>query len=184
MTVNLPNILTLIRILISPLLVIFLIHGMFAHALLAFALAGASDGLDGLLARWLDQGTPLGAILDPIADKVLIISTFVSLAVLGLSPPWVSVVVISRDIFIVIGLAVFSLNGIRVTIRPSRLSKVNTAAQIVLVLAILSDQVGLFTMGVWPWLCWIVAGLTILSGMHYLHMGMNLFQEAHPDDPR
>ena len=178
-SVNLPNILTLCRILVSPLLVIFLIRGMYGHALLAFGLAGFSDWLDGLLARWLNQGTTLGAILDPIADKVLIISTFVSLAVLNLVPPWIAVVVISRDILIVIGMAVFSLSNIQVEVRPSLLSKGNTCAQIALVMAVLVDRVVADPVNLSAWLCWITATTTIFSGLDYLYKGMNLFQDAH-----
>lgn len=176
--VNLPNILTLSRILVSPLLVIFLIRGMYGHALLIFALAGISDGLDGLLARWLDQGTLIGAYLDPIADKILIMSAFISLAVLGIAPPWLAVIVISRDIFILIGVTVLHFNDIRVAIRPSLVSKLNTCAQTVLVMAILADRVFSDSLGILPWLCWLTAGLTILSGLHYLYKGMNLFQDA------
>ncbi|MBI9084611.1 MAG: CDP-alcohol phosphatidyltransferase family protein [Desulfobacterales bacterium] len=177
--VNLPNILTLSRILVSPLLVIFLIRGMYGHALLIFALAGVSDGLDGLLARWLDQGTLIGAYLDPIADKILIMSAFISLAVLGIAPPWVAVIIISRDILIVIGMVVLSFNHIRVEIRPSLVSKFNTCAQITLVIAILIDRVFSDSLGMLPWLCWVTAGLTILSGLHYIYKGMNIFQDAH-----
>ena len=98
--INIPNLLTLFRILITPLFVIFMIKGHYRLALLMFFLAGVSDGLDGLFCPLVQQKTVLGAHLDPIADKLLLISAFVALAVQQTIPSWLAVVVISRDILI------------------------------------------------------------------------------------
>ncbi|MEA1899712.1 MAG: CDP-alcohol phosphatidyltransferase family protein, partial [Thermodesulfobacteriota bacterium] len=102
MTINIPNILTVIRILLTPLFVIFLLRNLFSFALLVFTIAAISDALDGLFARYFNQHTALGAYLDPIADKLLLTSAFVSLAILKIVPGWLTVIVISRDILILL----------------------------------------------------------------------------------
>ncbi|MCX5833093.1 MAG: CDP-alcohol phosphatidyltransferase family protein, partial [Deltaproteobacteria bacterium] len=95
--VNIPNLLTLLRILLVPVFVILLIQGLFLKALLVFVVAGLTDAMDGFIARVLHQKTVLGLYLDPLADKALIITSFVTLSVMGLIPPWLAVLVISRD---------------------------------------------------------------------------------------
>src|SRR3989304_9367297 len=100
---NLPNLLTLTRVLLIPLFVIFIINKYFDWALLTFAIAGITDGLDGLIARLTHQRTELGAYLDPIADKLLLSAAFISLAIIDLLPSWLSIVVITRDVIILIG---------------------------------------------------------------------------------
>ena len=101
---NIPNFITLIRILLVPLLVIFLIEGKTSYAFLTFIAAGASDGLDGFLARVLKQKTALGAFVDPIADKLLLTASYITMAVLGMLPEWLSVLVVSRDVIILTGI--------------------------------------------------------------------------------
>ncbi len=95
---NLPNILTLIRVLLTPIFVILIINKYFEWALLTFAIAGITDGLDGLIARLTHQRTELGAYLDPIADKLLTFAAFISLAIIEMIPSWLVVIVITRDI--------------------------------------------------------------------------------------
>jgi len=136
-TVNLPNIITVTRILLTPLFVIFLLRDMFGFALIVFTISSISDGLDGLLARYFDQRTEIGALLDPIADKLLMTASFVSLAVLNMVPPWLTVIVISRDILIALGFAVFAITNRQVEIKPSLVSKCTTAAQLITIILIL-----------------------------------------------
>jgi len=176
--INIPNILTVLRILIAPLFVIFLLKGLTQFALLAFAIAGISDGLDGLIARYFDQRTTLGAYLDPIADKLLLVSAFVSLAVFKFIPGWLAVIVISRDVVIMIGFAIFSINNIVVKIKPSPVGKCTTVIQLVTVFLVLLDPkiIGVFYMK-WS-LFWSVAVITILSGLHYMYVGLNILQEG------
>lgn len=128
-TINIPNILTVIRILLIPLFVIFLLKDMFHFALLVFTVAAISDGLDGLFARYLDQRTLLGAYLDPLADKLLLSSTFIVLAVIKIVPAWLAVIVISRDILIVLAHAIFALANISIEIKPRITSKCTTVFQ-------------------------------------------------------
>ena len=106
---NLPNTLTLIRVILIPIFVILIMNHSFKWALITFAIAGITDGLDGLLARLTRQKTELGAFLDPIADKLLLISAYLTLAIIEILPGWLSVIVITRDIIILLGILVIML---------------------------------------------------------------------------
>lgn len=176
-TISIPNILTLVRILLTPVFVILLLRDLFPMALLVFAIAGVSDGLDGLIARYLNQRTALGAYLDPAADKLLLVSAFVSLAVLGVIPPWATVIVIARDVIIVLGLAILTLTEKKYEINPSMVSKCTTTAQIITVLVTLYDPAHVKLAMLYPVLLWSTAILTTLSGLHYIYIGMNILQE-------
>ena len=179
MSINIPNILTVIRILLTPLFVIFLLKDLFHFALLVFTIAAISDGLDGLLARYFNQYSVLGAYLDPIADKLLLASAFVSLAVLKIIPPWLAVIVLSRDILIITGIAVFSLTDIPIEINPSLVSKWTTVAQfLTILLTLLDPDIPGIQITKWS-LFWITAGLTIASGLHYVYFGLNVLQNSY-----
>ena len=175
--INIPNLLTLFRILITPLFVIFMIKGHFRLALLAFFLAGISDGLDGLFARWFNQKTVLGAHLDPIADKLLLMSAFVALAVQRTIPSWLAVVVISRDILILSGIAILRYFHIAVTVKPSMVSKCTTAAQLATVLAVLlALEIPIVHTALVP-LFWLTVALSTASGLHYTYLGIQLLND-------
>ncbi len=102
---NIPNFLSLLRIILVPVIVIFLIQESYTKALITFTVAGLTDIIDGTLARTLNQQTKLGSFLDPIADKILLSTSFVTLSVFGLIPSWLTVIVISRDFIILLGIA-------------------------------------------------------------------------------
>ena len=182
--INIPNLLTLLRILITPLFVIFLIKGQYRLALLVFVLAAISDGLDGFFARWFDQKTELGAHLDPIADKLLLISAFVVLAVQRIIPSWLAVVVLSRDILIIMGLAILHYLHIGIAIKPSMISKCTTVAQLAtafMVMALLSFEI----VAVRPMLAyffWLTTVLTTASGLHYMVLGIMILNKAPQED--
>lgn len=178
MSINIPNILTVMRILLTPLFVIFLLKDMFHFALIVFTVAAISDILDGLLARYFNQHSLLGAYLDPIADKLLLASAFVSLAVLKTVPAWLAVIVLSRDILIITGIAVFAISDIHIEMNPSLVSKWTTVAQVLTIFLILLNPMipGIQTI---KWLLfWITAGLTIVSGLHYVYFGLNVLQDS------
>ena len=178
MTINIPNSLTLIRILLTPLFVIFLLKDLLSFALLVFTIAAISDALDGLFARYFNQHTELGAYLDPIADKLLLTSAFVSLAILKIVPGWLTVIVISRDILILLGVTIFAMTNINFDVRPSIASKCTTVAQLSTVfLALLDPKLPDFYM-IQLSLYWLTAGLTIISGLHYIYIGMNIIQDV------
>jgi cardiolipin synthase len=173
---NLPNLLTIVRILLTPFFVILLLKDLFGVALAIFAIAGISDALDGFIARYYNQRTALGAYLDPIADKILLSSAFIGLAVLKIIPGWLTVIVISRDVLICIGIAVFTITEKTYKVSPSLVSKCTTTAQITtIIVTLLNINVsGLIMLR--EIFYWATAGLTIISGFHYIYIGMNILQ--------
>ena len=173
---NIPNLITLLRIILVPVIVILLIQGSYYKALIVFVIAGLSDALDGSLARILKQQTVLGAYLDPIADKALLISSFVTLSILHIIPSWLAVIVISRDFIILLGISVLSMMSITVEIKPAFVSKVTTALQLISILLALSIKCLPYDLnGMWLLiLYWVTALFTILSGLHYISRGMKL----------
>ncbi len=135
-----PNLLTLLRLFIIPFLVIEILDGHFGVAFALFMLAGISDGFDGLLARWLSQQTTLGLYLDPIADKLLLSTLFLVLTHVGLMPRYVTVLVFSRDLgILLISTLLFATNTLR-DFRPSFFGKINTVVQIFALIAILAEH--------------------------------------------
>lgn len=179
--INIANGLTAIRILLLPLFAWFLISGQPHEAIIVFVVCGVSDGLDGLLARWLHQRTLIGAYLDPIADKLLMATAFIVLAIVHVIPTWLTVLVISRDIFILIGCFLYIMLLEDAEIYPTRISKANTFVQILTVVYFLaltgfpdffgglpgSDSGGL-TLGVEA----ACAATTVVSGAQYIAIGM------------
>lgn len=175
--ISIPNILTLLRILLTPVFIILILKHLYPQALLVFALAGISDALDGFIARCFDQRTLLGAYLDPLADKLLLVSSFVCLGMMKVLPAWLAVLVIARDIIIILGIAILTITQKSYDVQPSGISKCTTATQLVTIMVILLHQsFGLLNSALGP-LYWLVAGLTILSGMHYIFLGMGILQE-------
>jgi len=136
-----PNLLTMLRLFTLPFLVITILDGNWGWAFGLLWVAGVSDGLDGLLARWLQQRTVLGQYLDPIADKLLLSTLFVVLTKVGVIPRYVTVLVFSRDLgILLIATLLFVTNTLR-DFRPSLLGKTNTAVQILGVLTVMTCQV-------------------------------------------
>jgi cardiolipin synthase len=136
-----PNLLTLMRLFIIPFLVIEILDGHYKMAFGLFMLAGISDALDGLLARWLSQRTTLGQYLDPIADKLLLSTLFVVLTHVGLIPRYVTVLVFSRDLGILLIATLLFATGTLRDFRPSLFGKLNTLVQILALIAVLSQQI-------------------------------------------
>ena len=166
---NVANTLTIVRILMVPLIVWLLLSEAYVEALVVFAVASITDAADGWLARKLDALTELGASLDPLADKALLVSTYATLGVLHMMPTWLVIGVISRDVLIIGGLMLAWQLGRPLAINPVMVSKANTVAQIgymVLVLAQLSFGV------VAPWFisgsAGVVGVLTLVSGVVYM----------------
>jgi cardiolipin synthase len=136
-----PNLLTLLRLFIIPFLVIAVLDGRYRVAFGLFVLAGISDGFDGLLARWLSQHTRLGQYLDPIADKLLLSTLFVVLTHMGLVPLYVTVLVFSRDLGILLIATLLFATGTMRDFRPSLLGKLNTLVQIVAMVVVMVEQI-------------------------------------------
>ena len=169
---TIPNILTLIRIFLVPSFLVAVIYGHFTAAFLIFAAAGLTDFLDGFCARRLNQFSLLGTFLDPIADKLLMSVSYISLAAVALIPPWLSVVVVFKDIFIVIGAAVLYFIKGEVNPLPTRWGKQTTFLQIATIAYVLWPFPGVMTAKMAPWLFWLTAAMTIFSGIHYILDGV------------
>ncbi len=137
MWANLPNSLTIGRILLVPLTVWSLLQGDYVVAFLSFTIAGITDGIDGYLARRFNLQTALGAYLDPLADKSLLVAVYVTLAVLSYIPQWLAIIVVTRDVLIVGAVLLSRYVDQPVAIRPVFVSKANTAAQIALAAGVL-----------------------------------------------
>jgi cardiolipin synthase (CMP-forming) len=129
--VSLPNLITILRILLVPVTVWLMIKGSFGLAFFAFITAGISDGVDGYIARRYNLQTELGAYLDPLADKALLVSIFVVLGFLQLIPDWLVILVVTRDVLIIGAVMLAWVMGRPLKMRPLWISKVNTAAQII-----------------------------------------------------
>lgn len=137
---TIPNLITLGRLLLVPLVIYALLTGQHGLAFAGFLIAGVSDGVDGFIARHFNQRSELGAYLDPLADKLLLVSVFIVLGYLGLLPLWLVIAAVSRDGLIVIAVILSMLMGKPVEMRPLMVSKVNTAVQIALAALILAQQ--------------------------------------------
>lgn len=178
---TIPNLITILRFLLVPAVVATLLSGDVGWALVLFVVAGLSDAADGFIARAFDQRSELGAYLDPMADKLLLVSVFVVLGFMGELPVWLVVVAVSRDALIVAAVVLSTLIGKPVEMKPLFVSKANTAVQIVLVIAVLAELAFAPALSqafgpARPVLVAVSGSLTVLSTAAYLvqwlrHMG-------------
>jgi cardiolipin synthase len=166
--VNIPNSLTLGRIVLVPLIVWLIITHEMTAAFLLFLLAGFSDAADGFLAKRFGWRSELGAYLDPIADKALLVSIYVTLGLAGHLPAWLVIAVVSRDILIVGAVVLSWMLSRPLSMQPLMISKANTLSQIVLAgLVLMELGVGLGLHQVVSVLIWVTGALTILSAAAY-----------------
>ena len=167
---HLPNAITLTRIALVAPLVWLIANHRFEGALIVVAIAGASDALDGLLAKRFGWRSWLGGVLDPLADKVLLIASFVSLDLANVIPDWLMWLVVGRDLVIALGATAYHFLIGRVVPQPSVLSKITTFIQIICVLALLLKLSGVLPLpdGVADALIWLTALATVASGVHYI----------------
>lgn len=180
---NLPNLITIFRLLLIPLFVIFLLENEFDLALLTFATAGISDALDGFLARILKQKTLFGAYVDPLADKLLLTTAYVTLAIMTELPGWLTVIVVSRDVLILGGIGILFLNKRPMTIKPTIDSKITTFFQLVTVCFFLGRD---FVSHYWflhIYFVTVTALLTLFSGFHYLLIGFKILGQSDERQP-
>ena len=154
-----PNIITILRFLLVPVVVFALLTGEMAWALAGFLVAGISDAVDGFIARHFNQRSELGAYMDPMADKILLVSVFLVLGYMGELPLWLVILTVSRDALIVGAVLLSTIMGNPVAMRPLFVSKANTAAQIVLASLVLGE----LAFGITPGL--LRPGLIIVSGL-------------------
>ncbi|MBW8056440.1 MAG: CDP-alcohol phosphatidyltransferase family protein [Candidatus Methylomirabilales bacterium] len=181
MIFNLPNGLTFLRLILTPMIVFLLLRGAFSWALLLFLLAGITDGLDGFLARSLREPTEFGRVLDPVADKLLLGSAFFTLAFLGRLPLWLPVIAVGRDLVQMVGSCILYTTIGRLGYPPSFLGKLTTALQIFTVLAAMIMAEGDALL--YP-LIWVTAVVTVLSGLDYIYRGVvDLFSRSRNASP-
>jgi len=156
---TIPNIITILRLFLVPAVIWALMDGQVGWALGLFVLAGISDGVDGFIARHFNQRSKLGAYLDPVADKLLLVSVFVVLGYMGELPLWLVIAAVSRDALIISAVMLSTVMGHPVEVKPLYVSKANTAVQILLAALVLADLAFSLGLGI------VRDGFVILSGL-------------------
>jgi cardiolipin synthase (CMP-forming) len=177
---SIPNYLTLLRILLTPVFFITLVsytpekEGLRFLALAIFAVAALTDALDGLLARFLKQRTALGQMLDPLADKILLVSAYIGLlfvAALPFRPPlWITITIIFRDLILLVGFFALHFASVKIDVQPNIWGKLTTVSQMILLCFILLE---------WPVaipLAFLTVTFTIVSGLIYITRGLKFIQ--------
>lgn len=166
---DLPNIISLLRLLIVIPILYLLLERAFGWALVLFVIAGISDGLDGLLAKRYGWESHLGGILDPLADKVLLVTCFLALGAMSLIPVWLVSAVVLRDLLIVGGVVLYNYKVEEVKAAPSLISKLNTVIQILLIVLVITDA-GPVPLAGWAsrTSIWICLTTTVVSGGQYV----------------
>lgn len=170
---NIPNILTLARIIITPFIVYAIIEHQPVLALILMGIAGVTDMLDGAIARYFNQRSTVGAYMDPLADKLMLISTIVSLYFIGQVPLFLFLAVVFRDMIIMVGALAYEMVTHKLEMQPSISSKVTTFLQIMLVLTVLSDLAWqLPNDWILTSMIWLTFAFTCISGLQYMIVWM------------
>jgi cardiolipin synthase len=181
-----PNILTVMRLALVPLFIILIDENRFGEALVVFIVAGITDALDGFIAKHFECETRIGAILDPLADKALLIAAYLMLAGLEMIPFWLMIVVVSRDVIILGGCLLITLIDKMPDMSPSRLSKLNTCLQIITIVVVLMTSATWFDFS--PYLgtfCYAVLLSSVLSGAFYVwQWGFSLHRSPEMYEPK
>ena len=171
---NLPNLITILRIALIPFFIIAVMYGYPYYAIGIFVVAALTDALDGFIARTFNMQTPLGTYLDPIADKLLLVSSIVVMAVVEKIPLWLVIIIVSRDVIILMGCILIYFLYDQLVVRPSILGKATTFTQLALVIVVLVAPI--FERLV-PWVGGVVlvtAFFTVASGIHYVIVGFKM----------
>jgi cardiolipin synthase len=166
---TLPNFITIARLLGVPLIVWLMIADRFLEATVLFIIAGISDAADGFIAKRFGAASELGAYLDPVADKALLVSVFVTLGFKGVLPAWLIVLVVSRDLFIIGGMLLAYVLSNPMAVHPLWVSKANTVAQILLIVLVLAERSGIGVLNALTAIFVLgTAALTVASAGAYL----------------
>ena len=166
---NLPNAITLLRVFLLPLFISLLVYGHRVWPVVLFSITALSDALDGFIARTWQQKTALGSILDPIADKLFLTASFLTLAYVEAIPVWLMVIVVSRDGMLIIGALVIHILTGKLSVSPTILGKITTLIQFVTILLILSLYALEKNLVLIFFMYDLTALFTILSGLHYIY---------------
>lgn len=181
---NVPNFLTLLRLLAIPIFLILLMDARWAEALGVFVAAGVTDALDGAIARLTQTKTTLGAYLDPAADKLLLVAAFLALGFMQEVPRWLVVIVLSRDVILVLGyFLLFVMTQNAMEVRPSIAGKLSTFLQLSTVAAVMMSRVAPSMLPAWIELAlfWLTGIVTAVAGLQYMARGL-LWLQGH-DEP-
>jgi cardiolipin synthase (CMP-forming) len=168
---NLPNLLSLFRLVLTLFFILLAANGHFRFALLLFVLQAVSDMLDGFFARRMGAKTNLGSYLDPLADKVMLASSYIVLTLMAIVPLWLVVIVLTRDLIISLGFFVLLKRGLKTTPTPSLISKTTTVFQMLTIVYVLWSRDRAFD----SLFFWITALLTVASGLQYIVAGWTIF---------
>lgn len=171
---NLPNVLTITRILLLPFFAFALIYEKYDYAFILFLGAGVTDTLDGFIARIKKQTTYFGSILDPVADKFLLITSFVLMSIYGLMPKWLTIIVISRDLIVVTGCLILYFVIHKLKVEPSILGKAANTCQFFLIGLVLLSRNIKYELPIPMSFFIVVAVLTAVSGLHYVYKGLKI----------
>jgi cardiolipin synthase len=174
---TLANRLTILRILMTPVIVVLLLYRYTAAALALFLLAGITDGLDGFVARTRGQKTTLGMVLDPLADKLLLTTTVVTLSFLKELPRWFAIILVSRDLILVGGSMILYMFLGKLASPPSKLGKATTGFQLATVLLTLLDNFFPAIQPVIDPLAVVTLAFTVGSGLDYIYRGARLLND-------
>jgi len=177
-----PNVLTIIRLMLIPGFMIAIVYQRYDYALYIFISAAATDKLDGAIARLTGKSTPFGAFLDPLADKFMLITASLFLFISKLLPAWLAILIICRDIIIMVGWSLLTFTGHALKINPTRLGKLAVAAQFALFAVILVEVNFHVLSGPKDALVWLTAGLTVISGIDYIQKGLHIAGEHKTGD--
>ena len=170
---NIPNVLTLARIILTPFIVFAILEEQPVMALLLMGVAGLTDMLDGAIARYLDQRSTVGAYMDPLADKLMLISTIVTLYMIDQLPLFLFLAVVFRDIIIMVGAIAYEMVTHQLEMQPSMTSKITTALQITLVLTVLAEMAWQIPGELFQQVAiWLTFAFTCMSGVHYMVVWM------------
>ena len=171
-TLNIPNSLTILRILLIPVIIGLLVYDEFEYALIALIVAALTDALDGTIARLANQRTQFGAYLDPLADKLLLMSTFLTFAFLDLVPVWCVIVVVSRDAILLTGTLLAQMTDMTFDASPSVLGKATTLLQLCYIILVLTLAARDMDSALLLPLLLSMSALTVASGLHYIYRGV------------
>jgi cardiolipin synthase len=181
---TIPNLITVIRIILAPVFIVYMINDQLLYALIIFLICSLTDGIDGMVARFFNQKSNLGAYLDPLADKLLLVSAFVTLAVKQIMPAWLTVVVIARDVMILLGLLILLLNRLDFKMKPSMISKINTCFQFLLLIFLLGKDYLHFPPKFYSVFFYLTALFTISSGLHYMYYWFKILGDGLGSDSK
>jgi len=175
---TLPNFLTLLRIIAVPIFLILVSNHRYGAGLVLFMLAGITDTVDGVIARLTDSKTELGATLDPLADKLLLVSSFVILTWLGVLPAWLFILVLTRDVVILAGYLAIYFLGTPMEVDPTLVGKLNTFNEMFTIgfalLTLARPDIPMATVNLVTW--YMTGATTTISGVHYVYSGLLWYQ--------